>query len=148
MNRRQALMNALAAVSYRKTEAVNQQHLARDLNNDDLAAFWQKEADEAEQTYRELLAILGECNEPQASPANSPDRTGDDGGHHPAQPGTGHEPGRPAQAGDGDDHEGQAPDRHGGGAARAAEVAAGNVPGDEAHTVSIATSCGGTHVQP
>ena len=132
MNRQQALRNALAAVSYQKTEALNQQRLAH--GNDDLVAFWQQEADEAEQTWRELFAMLGEHHEPQASPANSPERTGTAGGHHPPQPGTGHEPGRPAQAGDGDDYEGQESVRHGGGAARTAEVAAGAV------TATIATS--------
>ena len=133
MNRRQALMNALAAVSYQKTEAVNQQRLAR--GNDDLVAFWQQEADEAEQTYRELLAMLGEHHEPQASPANSPDHTGTTGEHYKNVAGASDAQGQQeVETLSPVCYQGAAsvPQGNSGGAARTAEVAAG--------AVSIATS--------
>ena len=142
MNRRQALMNALAAVSYKQTDAMNQQRLARDLGNESLDAFWQKEADEAKQTYQELFAILGECHEPQASPADSTDRVGNDGGHHPSHSDTGHQPGRSVQVRDGDDYERQKHRRHSRSSARPAEMAAGAVPGDKTVSGTIAASTG------
>ena len=144
MNRQQALSNALAAVSYMKADALNQQRLARELDNESLEAFWQKEADEAEQTYNELFTLLGECNEPQASPGNSPDRSGETPGHSEDVAGTGDTQRQQQEETRSPVHHQRAggePEGYQGGSARSAELAAGAV-------TEALTTLGECYVQP
>ena len=145
MNRKQALINALTAVSLKKTDALNQQRIAREIGDDSLVSCWQGEADEAEQTYRELLAMLGECHEPQASPDDSTDRTGATGRHY--EDVAGNSDSQSEQETEtrcpvyyetaGGESEG-----HKGGAENPVALVTGNVPGDKTVSGTIAASTG------
>ena len=62
MDNYEILKNALCAVKFKQTEARNQVRVARDLNNESLLQFWEKEVEEAESTYRGLMALLMEAS--------------------------------------------------------------------------------------